>query len=196
VISAVYGGVLGRAIDVFALVGFALPAFWVGAELIALFAVRWKLLPATGYVPVTQSVTGWLRSIALPIAALALGGIAAVAKQTREAMLDTLSSEYVRMARANGIGPCSIILRHALKNASVRALTVLGVQAVVLLGGTVLIENVFALPGLGSLVVSAATGHDLPVVQGVAIYFTGLVVVINLTIDLAYTALNPKVRVR
>jgi peptide/nickel transport system permease protein len=194
VLSAIRGGAVGRAVDAFVLIGFALPAFWVGAELIVLFAVKLHWFPATGYVPFAQSPTAWLRSLVLPVVALSLGGIAAVAKQTREAMLDVLGGEYIRMAWANGIPARSIYFRHALKNASPRVLTVLGIQAVSLLGATILIENVFALPGLGSLIVNASVQHDLPVVEGVAVYFTVIVVIVNLIIDLAYTWANPKVR--
>jgi peptide/nickel transport system permease protein len=194
VFSAVRGGLVGRFVDAFALVGFALPPFWVGAILIALFAVSHRWLPATGYVALTQSPKEWFLSLVLPVLALALNGIAGVAKQTRQAMLDVLGSEYVRMAAANGISPSSILLRHALKNASITVVTILGLQAVGLLGGTVLVESVFALPGLGSLAVSASIQHDLPLVQGVVVYFTIIVVLINLGIDLAYTWLNPRVR--
>lgn len=196
VFSAVRGGAAGRAVDAFALVGFALPAFWVGVELIAVFAVKLQWFPATGYVPWAESPSDWLRSLVLPVLALALGGVAAVAKQTREAMLDVLGSEYVRMLWANGVSARSIYFRHALKNASLSVITVLGVQAVGLLGGTILVENVFALPGLGSLAVSASIQHDLPVVQGLAVCFTVIVVIVNLMIDLAYTWLNPKVQAR
>jgi peptide/nickel transport system permease protein len=195
VFSAVRGGVLGRIVDGFALVGFALPAFWLGAMLVVVFAVELRWLPATGYVPIVQSPTRWLTSLVLPVVSLSLGGIAALAKQTRESLLDVLGSEYIRMARANGIKSSSIIFVHALKNASVRVVTVLGVQAVGLLGGTVVVEIVFALPGLGSLAVNSTVQHDLPVVQGTVLYFTLVVVVINLIVDLAYTWLNPKVRV-
>jgi peptide/nickel transport system permease protein len=196
VTSAVRGGFLGRAVDAVALVGFALPAFWVGAELIAIFAVRLRWFPASGYVPFAESPTAWIRSLVLPTLALSLWGIAAVAKQAREAMLEVLGSEHIRMAWANGLSPRSIYLRHGLKNASLRVLTVLGVLALGLLGGTVLVENVFSLPGLGTLVVSASSENDIPMVQGIAVYFTVLVVMINLSTDLAYTALNPRVRAR
>jgi peptide/nickel transport system permease protein len=196
VLSAVRGGWIGRAVDALALVGFAFPAFWVGAELIVLFAVRFTWFPATGYVAFSQSPAQWLRSLVLPVISLSLYGIAATARQTREAMLDVLGSEYIRMARANGIPAGSVVFKHALRNASMRVVTVLGIQAVGLLGGTVLAENVFALPGLGSLVVTASTEHDLPVVQGVAVYFTVIVVLINLVIDLAYTWLNPRIALR
>lgn len=193
-LSAVRGGVLGRFVDGFALVGFALPNFWLGAMLIVVFAVALRWLPAIGYVAFAISPGDWLRSLVLPVLALSSSGIAALAKQTREAMLDVLAREYIRMARANGIRYRTIVFANALKNASVRVVTVLGLQAVGLLGGTVVVENVFALPGLGSLAVGSTVQHDLPVIQGIVIYFTVLVVVINLVVDLAYTWLNPKVR--
>ena len=196
VFSAVRGGAAGRAADALALIGFSLPAFWVGAELIVIFAVWQNWFPATGYVSITSSPIGWLHSLVLPVATLSLYGIASTAKQTREAMLDVLASEYIRMAWANGVPARTIIFRYALRNASMRVVTVLGLLAVGLLGGTVLVENVFALPGLGSLMVTAATQHDLPVVAGIAVYFTLIVVAINLAVDLTYAWLNPRVRVR
>ena len=196
VFSALRGGATGRSVDTLALIGFSLPAFWVGAELIVIFAVWQHWLPATGYVSVTASPGGWIRSLVLPVAALSLYGIAATAKQTREATLDVLASEYIRVARANGISSRALVFRHALRNASIRVATVVGLLAVGLLGGTVLAENVFALPGLGSLMVNAATQHDLPVVAGLVVCFTLIVVLINLLVDLAYLWLNPRVRIR
>jgi peptide/nickel transport system permease protein len=194
VFSAVRGGILGRVVDTLALVGFAVPAFWLGALLISWFAVSHRWLPATGYVSFEDSPDQWLRSLVLPVAALSLGAIAAIAKQTREAMLDSLGSEYIRMAWANGVSARSIYFRHALKNAGVRVLTITGLQAVGLLGGIIVIENVFRVPGLGSLAVEATNRHDLPLIQGIVVYFTVIVIVINLTIDIAYSWLNPKVR--
>ena len=194
VLSAVRSGPLGRAIDVLALLGWALPVFWVGPQLVVLFAVKLQWLPAVGYVPIAESPSDWLRSLILPVCALSLGSVAAVAKQTREAMLDVLSSEYIRLARANGIRRRSLIYRHALKNAAIRVVTVLGVQAIGLLGGALFIESVFSLPGLGSLVVSASLAHDIPVVLGVAIAFTIVVIAVNVLVDVAYQFLNPKLR--
>lgn len=193
-VGAVRGGRAGRLVDAIALVGFALPAFWVGAMLISVFAVKLGWLPPTGYTAVTESPGLWARSLALPVAALGMGGAAAVAKHTRDAMLDALASEYIRVAWASGISPRSIYLRHALKNSSVRVVTILGLQAVGLLGGTVVVESLFALPGLGSLAVKATADQDLPMIQGVVVYFTLLVVVINLLVDLSYVWLNPKAR--
>jgi peptide/nickel transport system permease protein len=193
-ISAIRGGIAGRLVDAFALAGLAVPSFWLGAILISLFAVKLRWFPATGYVPFAQSPTGWLQALTLPVIALALNGLAAIAKQTREAILDALNSEYIRMARANGISELSIIFRYALKHAGIRVVTILGLLAVGLLSGTVLVESVFALPGVGGLLVDASIKHDLPVVQGIVVYFTVIVVLINLLIDLSYGWLDPRVR--
>lgn len=194
VISALRGGVLGRALDGIVMLAYSVPSFWLGAVLASVLAVGLGWFPATGYVPFAESPVDWARSLVLPVAALSAYGVAMIAKQTRDAMLDVLGSEYLRMARASGISPVSLIARHALRNASVRVVTVVGILAVGLLGGTVVIETVFALPGMGSLIVEATTRRDLPVVQGVVVYFTVMVVLINLVVDLLYIWLNPKVR--
>ena len=193
VFSAVRGGAIGKAVDALALLSWALPVFWVGSVLVVVFAIKLKWFPALGYVPFTESPQDWARSLVLPVAALSLGSVAAVLKQTREAMIDVLGSEYIRMAAANGISRTSLIYRHALKNAAIPVVTVLGVQTVGLLGGAVLIENVFSVPGLGSLVVSSALAHDIPMVQAVAVFFTVVVIIVNLSVDLAYGLLNPRV---
>lgn len=194
--SAVRGGVIGRALDGLCLVAFAVPSFWIGAVLIGIFAVQLGWFPATGFVSIAESRIDWLRSLALPVTALAMHATAAIAKQTREAMLDILDSEYYRMVRANGVSPMSVVFRHGLKNAGIRVVTILGLQTIGLLGGTVLVESVFALPGLGSMAVLASQRKDLPVIQGVVALFTVIVIVINLLVDLAYTVLNPKVAAR
>lgn len=194
IVSAVRGGVLGRVVDVLALIGLAFPAFWVGAVLISIFGVELRWLPTFGWVSFTESPIGWLRSLILPVASLSAFGVSVIAKQTRESMLDVLDSEYIRMARASGIGWPSLIFMHALKNAGIRILTVLGVLAVSLLGGTVMIEFVFGLPGIGDLAVIAASRRDLTVMQGIVVFITIVVIVINLLVDLCYSALNPKVR--
>ncbi|HEU4702993.1 MAG TPA: ABC transporter permease, partial [Conexibacter sp.] len=192
--SAVRGGWFGRLIDALAMLGLAIPVFWLGAELIAIFAVKLGWFPVTGYVTFAESPSDWFRSLVLPVVALASVGVAQLAKFTREAMLDALGSEYVRMARANGISSRSIVFRHALKSASVQIVTLTGLVTITLLVGSVFVETVFALPGLGSLIVSAVNSHDLPMVQGVAVVFTLIVIVVNLLVDVAYGLLNPKVR--
>ena len=190
VFSAVRGGAIGRAVDALALLSWALPVFWVGSVLVVVFAIKLEWFPALGYVPFTESPQDWARSLVLPVTALSLGSVAAVMKQTRESMLD---SEYIRMAAANGVSRTSLIYRHALKNAAIPVVTVLGIQTVGLLGAAVLIENVFSVPGLGSLVVGSALAHDIPTVQAVAVIFTVVVIIVNLSVDLAYGLLNPRV---
>jgi peptide/nickel transport system permease protein len=194
-LSAIRGGAVGRAADAFAMLGFAIPAFWLGLVLRDLFAVRWHLLPATGYEPFGQSPSGWLRSLILPIATLAAAGMTGVAKQARDSMRDTLARDYIDALRADGVPEWRIVTRHALRNAAIPVVTMLGTFFVGLLGGTILVESVFAMPGLGSLAVNATTEHDLPVIVGVAVYFAVGVVVVNLLIDVIYGWLDPRARV-
>jgi peptide/nickel transport system permease protein len=194
-LSAIRGGAVGRAADAFAMLGFAVPAFWLGLVLRDLFAVRWHLFPATGYQPFGQSPSGWLRSLILPIATLAAAGMTGVAKQARDSMRDTLARDYIDALRADGVPEWRIITRHALRNAAIPVVTMLGTFFVGLLGGTILVESVFAMPGLGSLAVNATTEHDLPVIVGVAVYFAVGVVAVNLLIDVIYGWLDPRARV-
>ncbi|MEN3280296.1 MAG: peptide/nickel transport system permease protein [Solirubrobacteraceae bacterium] len=196
VVSALRGsGVLARAVDVLSLLGEALPNFWVGLVLIAIFAVGLRLFPATGYVPIGDSVADWAWSLALPVVTLSLGPVALISKLTRDAMLDVLDQDFIVALRARGIPERTIVLRHALRSAGIPVVTVLGLLFVGLLSGTVLIEAVFGLPGLGGLAVQSTTQHDLPMVQGVAVCFALIVVAVNLLTDLAYGWLNPRARV-
>jgi peptide/nickel transport system permease protein len=194
-VSGVRGGRVGRVVDALSLVGAGVPSFWLGLVLVALLAVRWRIFPATGYAPIADGVFSWLRSLALPVSTLAVAGVAVIAKQTRDATSDVLQRPFVRSLRANGASEASVIFRHVLRNAAMPVVTVVGLVFVGLLTGTVLVESVFAMPGLGGLAVQAATRHDLPMLQGVAITFALFVVVVNLLIDVAYGWLNPKVRV-
>ena len=188
------GRVVGRAVDVLSVAGLALPNFWVGLVLIAVFAVAVPVFPATGYVAFGQSPDGWARSLVLPVAALAVGVVAIIAKQARDSFLDVLDRDFIWALRARGIPERTIIFRHALRAGAIPIVTLSGLVVVGLLGGTILVESVFGLPGLGSLSVQATTQHDMPVVQGVAVYFTLIVVAVNLLVDVCYGWLNPKVR--
>lgn len=192
--SARRRGVVAGAVDVVSLIGSAIPSFWFGLVLATLFAVQLRWFPVVGYTPFSESVSDWAKSVTLPIATLAISGIALVAKQTRDAMLQELDKDYVLMLRAHGASEATVQLKHALRNAAVPVITVVGVLMIGLLGGTVLVESVFSLPGLGGLAVTRTFQHDLPVVQGVAVLFAGIVVTINLFVDLAYAWANPKVR--
>jgi peptide/nickel transport system permease protein len=193
--SAIRGGIIGRVVDALSLVGFALPNFLVAIVLIVLFAVTLRLLPATGYVSPSQSFTGWIASLTLPAVALSLVGVASVAKQTRDAVSDILSREYIGMLQACGLRRRPLIYRHVLRNAAVPVITILGILVVVNLSGSVFVETVFALPGLGSQLVGATQAHDLPVVEGTALCFAVAVAVVNLLVDLCYGLLNPKIRI-
>jgi peptide/nickel transport system permease protein len=194
IVSARRGGVLGRLVDFISLLGLAVPNFWLALVLVELLAVRLTVFPAGGYVDPASDPVGWLAGIALPIVTLSAGGVAFIAKQTRDAMAEVLSREFVTMLRARGLSTGSIVLRHALRNAAIPVVTVLGLLLVSLLGGTVLVESVFSIPGLGQEAVTASGSHDLPVIAGVAFYFTVVVVIANLLVDMSYRWLNPKVR--
>ncbi|TXK19306.1 ABC transporter permease [Homoserinibacter sp. GY 40078] len=194
VISSRGKGAAARFIDVLSIAGLAVPGFWLALLLITVFSVQLGIFPATGYVAFADSPSEWLRSLALPVAALSLTGVTAIAKQTREAMLDVQASDFIRNLRANGIPESAIVFRHALRSSAVRIVTISGLLFIGALGGSVVIEQVFGLPGLGTLAVSATTSKDLPMIQGIAVYFTLIVIVVNLATDIAYGWINPKVR--
>ncbi len=196
IVSARRGGVPGRIVDVLSLVGFAVPNFWLALLLVELLAVRLAWLPTGGYVPLTEDPAGWLRAIVLPVATLSAAGVAFVSKQTRDAMAEALSAEYVTMLRARGLSQRAIVYKHALRNAAVPVVTLLGLLLISLLSGSVVIESFFSVPGLGAQAVEASGSHNLPVITGVAFCFTVVVVVANLLVDLSYRWLNPKVRTR
>lgn len=196
VVSAIRGGAVGRSLDMFASLGQAVPDYWLALLLVIVFAVNLGWFPATGWISATESIGGWAVSLVLPVAALAAGGVTGIAKQTRDSMLTVMKSEYILSLRAVGIPSSLVIFKHALRNASLPVLTIMGLVFIGSVGGTVLIERVFALPGLGGLAVSSTLYGDIPTVQGIVVYFTAIVLVVNLLIDIAYGLLNPKVRVR
>lgn len=196
VLSATRSGWVRDSADVAQNLGAAIPNFWLGYILIAVAAVQLGILPATGYVSPEESVGDWATSLILPVLTLATGGATAIAKQTRDAMMDTLDRPYIRTLRAAGFTRRSIVLKHALRNAAIPVVTMMGVVVAGLLGGTVVVEQIFAMPGLGLAAVSATNQHDVPVIQGVVVYFTLIVVFVNILVDLAYGTLNPKMRHR
>ncbi len=195
ILSALRGGWLGRVLDAVSLFGLAVPSFAVAILLASVFAVVLPIFPATGYVAFSTDPVGWLWALVLPAVASSLAGTTLVAKQMRDSVKDALARDYVRAMRANGISDTSILLRHVVKNASIPAVTVLGLGAVAALTGSIFIENVFVLPGLGTLATQATLNHDLPVLLGLGVLFTLMVVIVNLIVDLIYGVLNPKVRV-
>jgi peptide/nickel transport system permease protein len=184
----------GQVVDAVSLVGFAVPNFFLGLMLGYVFSNVLNWFPAAGFTPPTQSFTGWLSSIVLPIATIALPGAAIIARQTRQGMLDVLSRDYIRSLRARGLPERSVIYKHALRNALGNVVTQLGIYIVGLLLATTLVENVFAMQGVGTVAVSATSEHDLPVLEGAALYFTVIVVIAFMLVDLTRAWLNPKLR--
>lgn len=187
-------GIADRAIMAFAVVGFSVPVFVTGYLLIYAFAVRLKWFPVQGYQPLSDGVLGTLHSVALPSLALALVFAALIARVTRAAMLEVLSENYIRTARAKGLGIFRILIVHALKSAGVPVVTVVGIGFAALVGGMVVTESVFNIPGVGRLTVDAITRRDYPVVQGVILFFSVSLIAINLIVDLSYALFDPRVR--
>ncbi len=194
VLAARRGGWIDNVVQFISVIGFAVPSFLIALVLVITFAINLRLFKATGYIPITTSFAGWVTSVTLPIIALAIGAIATVSQQVRGSVVDAMSKDYVRTLRSRGLGTNRVIYKHVLRNAGGPALAVLAVQFIGLLGGAVIIEQIFALPGIGQLAVQATTSGDIPIVMGVVIATAIIVVVVNLLIDLAQAALNPKVR--
>ena len=174
--------------------GIAAPEFFIGLLLVLLVALQWGLLPATGYIPFSEDPVEWLARLTLPSITLGLGVAAELARQVRGAMIDVLSRDYIQTARAKGLSTLSIIVKHGLKNAAIPVVTVLGLQIRRLLGGTVIVEQIFAMNGVGSLAVRAVFLRDLPVLLGVALTTAVIVLLVNLIVDISYGYFDPKVR--
>ncbi|MGO1410437.1 MULTISPECIES: ABC transporter permease [unclassified Microbacterium] len=194
VLAATRRGVVDRVVQVISVFGAAAPNFWVGLMLVIVFALSLHWFPATGFVSPSDSFTGWTASITLPIIALALGAIAAVTQQVRSAFIEVEGRDYVRTLRSRGLGERTVLFVHVLRGAATPALTVLALQFVALLGGAVVVERVFALPGLGETIASATTNGDIPLVMGVVVVSVAMVVVVNLLIDIVTGWINPKAR--
>lgn len=194
VTAAVKGGWIDRAVQMLALSGIAIPNFLAAFALVALFAVQRPWFNAVGWVAPSEDFGGFLKSAVLPISAIAFGGIVSLAQQIRGAVLDTLQNDYVRTLRACGLSYRRVVLRHVLRNAAAPALSIVGLQFIGMLGGIVIIEQLFAIPGLGQFSVQATQIRDIPAVMGLVTMMAGVVLIVNLVIDLLSAALNPKVR--
>ena len=194
ILAALRGGAMGATIEAVGKIGLALPNFIIGLIFVYVFAVTLHAFPATGFVFFSTSPSLWLQSLVLPVATLALAGTTLIAAQTRQSMLETLNLDFVRVLEANGFTRRSIVYRHALRSAAIPIISMVSVVFIGLLSGTVLVETIFALPGLGSYAVQVTEQHDIPVVQGIALYFTVVVVIVNFATDLLYGWLNPQVR--
>lgn len=193
-VCAVQRGWLDRTIQVVSVLVDAVPNFLVAVFLTTLLGVQLALFPAVGYVSPQRSVAGWIATLALPVAALALGAVAGIAQQVRSAALGVMRQDYVRTLRSRGLSQRRIVLTSVLRNSSTTGFTMLGLQFVGLLGGSVAVEQVFALPGLGTLAVQNTTRGDLPLVMGVIMAVVTIVIIVNLVVDLVVAWLNPKAR--
>lgn len=194
ILAASRGGWVDRVVQIISVAGYAIPGFLVALFLVVIFAVQLKIFPATGFIPLTKSVPGWLSTTTLPILGLSLAMIAATTQQIRSAILEVLQKDFVRTLRARGVSEPRILFAHALQNAAPPAISVLALQFVGLLGGAVVVETMFSLPGLGNFAVSETSKGDIPMVMGVVIVSVVIVVVVNFLTDILIGWLNPKAR--
>src|SRR6202795_4832027 len=183
-----------RLVMGFSVLGFSVPVFVLAYTLITVFSVRLQWLPVQGYRPIGEGLWPWLSHLILPSIALGTVYMALIARITRAAMLDVLSQDYIRTANAKGLAPRAVLTRHALKNAGVPIITVIGIGIALLISGAIVTETVFAIPGLGRLTVDAILRRDYPIIQGVILLFSGVYVLINLLVDLSYSLFDPRIR--
>ena len=188
------GSWIDRGVMVFAVSGFSMPTFWLGFILVYVFAITAGWLPVQGYQPMASGAWPFLRHLILPAVTLSVVYMALIARMTRASMLGVLEEDYVRTAFAKGLAPRHVLIRHALKNASLPVVTIIGIGFALLIGGAVVTESVFALPGLGRLTVDAIVRRDYPVIQGVLLVVSGVYVLINLVVDVLYVVLDPRIR--
>ena len=186
--------ILDRAVMVFAVLGFALPVFLIGYILIYVFAIKLGWLPVQGYRPIAEGFWPCVQSLILPSAALGATYMALIARITRASMLEVLSEDYIRTAESKGLSSTRVLLLHALKNASVPIVTVIGIGIALLISGVVITETVFNVPGLGRLTVDAVLKRDYPIVQALILVFAAVKVLINLLVDISYAFLDPRIR--
>ncbi len=188
------GSWIDRVLMGFAVFGFSVPVFVVGYVLAYVFALELELLPVQGYTPLSAGLWPWFENLILPSIALGCVYIALIARITRASMLEVLQQDYIRTARAKGLGQRPILFLHALKNAAIPIVTVIGIGMALLIGGAVVTESVFAIPGLGRLTIDAILRRDYPVIQGIVLLFSFIYVLVNLIVDLIYTVLDPRIR--
>ncbi len=188
------GSWLDRSVMGFAVLGFSVPVFVVGYVLMYIFSLKLGWFPVQGYKPISEGFLPFLRSIALPTLALGIVYIALIARITRASVLEVLTEDYIRTAKAKGLGNTGLLLQHALRNAAVPIVTIIGIGIALLIGGVVVTESVFNIPGLGRLTIDAVLRRDYPIIQGVILVFSGVYVFVNLVIDILYTLLDPRIR--
>ncbi len=188
------GGWIDRLVMLIAVLGFSVPVFVIGYVLIFTFALELDWLPVQGFTPIREGLWPFLRHLILPAAALGTVYIALIARMTRASMLDVMAQDYIRTANAKGLRTDRVLLGHALRNAAVPIVTVVGIGVALLIGGVVVTESVFAIPGLGRMTVDAILRRDYPIIQGVILMFSFVYVLINLLVDLSYTLFDPRIR--
>jgi peptide/nickel transport system permease protein len=188
------GRLVDRLVMVFSVAGFSIPVFVLAYLLIYLFAIDLDWLPVQGYTPLREGLWPWLSHLILPSIALGTIYIALIARITRAAMLDVLAQDYVRTAHAKGLAPGAVLMRHALKNAAVPIVTIIGIGVALLISGVVVTESVFAIPGIGRLTVDAIIRRDYPIIQGVILIFSAVYVLVNLAVDLSYRLFDPRIQ--
>jgi peptide/nickel transport system permease protein len=188
------GSLLDRTVMGIAVTGFSVPVFVVGYLLVFVFAIQLRWLPVQGYRPIAEGFWPWLERLILPSIALGLAYVALIARITRTTMLEVLSEDYMRTAEAKGVATRPMLLKHALKNAAVPIVTIVGIGVALLIGGVVITETVFNIPGIGRLVVDAIARRDYPIIQGVILVFSAVYVLVNLAVDISYTFFDPRVR--
>jgi len=188
------GSLVDRAVMVIAVGGFSIPIFWLGFLLIYLFSVKLDLLPVQGYVSFREGIVPFIQHLILPTIALGMVYTALLARITRASLLEVLQSDYIRTANAKGLKPATVLFTHALKNAAVPIVTTIGVGFALLIGGVVITESVFALPGLGRLTVDAILQRDYSIIQGVTLIFSFSYALVNLLVDMSYTLFDPRIR--
>lgn len=188
------GTIYDQLVLILALLGLAMPDFWLGLNLVSFLSVDFGWFPTGGYVPLSDGFIPWIQHLFLPALSLGFIHAALITRMTRSAMLDVLSQDYIKTARAKGQSEFIVILHHGLKNALIPIITVVGLSISVLLGGAVIIESVFSIPGIGRLIVTAVTSRDFPVIQGSIVIIAVSTVIVNLIVDLIYKYINPKIR--
>lgn len=181
-------------VTVTGLLGISIPNFWLGTMMILLFSLKWKWFPSGGFTPLSDGLGPNLRSMFLPAVALGMAVSAVVMRSSRSAMIEVTDQEYMKMAKAKGLSGIALITRHGVKNTLVNVLTILGLQAGSLLGGSVVIEQIFSLPGIGSLALQSINNRDYLVLQGTVLFIAVMFVLINLIVDLLYCIVNPQIR--
>jgi peptide/nickel transport system permease protein len=200
VAGVIQGAFAGRLPDkvglFFVSLGLSIPQFWIATLMITYFGVKWKLFPVLGYVSFADSPGQWLKYAFLPMFTLALFTASEVARQLRTGLVGVLDQDYIRAARARGITGARVIGRHALKNAALPTITIIGVRLGFLLAGSVIVESIFGIPGLGQYAYQAVQNRDVPIIQAVVVISASVVITISVLVDIAYAFLNPKVRVR